>query len=450
MWRYLISNYIKAFWIAESKYPYTLSQRKEIINMDNFVSSSPNRSYDFETKEQRIKAHLKTVVSDEVYNKWIENFVFEKIDSKKILIGYYGSEPLKEFNKNYREIVWIHICSVVGYVKKLKIIKRRKKIAEPHDTAAKKIKSHSAKLVFMSILCAFLALAAAVTACNYVINRNFAETFYSVSSLKVNNAMRIIQISDLHSVSYGKNNSKLTERIQKLKPDIIIFTGDCLDSSSPSDSEVINLCSSLKDTAPMIYVYGNNEVKRFYDINLNQDELDAKYGFSDESRSPEVLSSETDDFEKELEAVGVKVLKNEKDTVTVGSTQVDIYGVLTSNPSSFWSYSGKSFNSFLYDDPNNLKITAIHEPTVYEVYNYDYWGDLILCGHTHGGTAKIPFLGPLYTHENGLFPERSGAYVYGRYSVSGTPLIVSSGLSNKNILRLNNKPELVIIDINKF
>ena len=55
--------------------------------MDNFVSSSPNRSYDFETKEQRIKAHLKTVVSDEVYNKWIENFVFEKIDSKKILIG---------------------------------------------------------------------------------------------------------------------------------------------------------------------------------------------------------------------------------------------------------------------------------------------------------------------------------------------------------------------------
>ena len=34
--------------------------------------------------------------------------------------------------------------------------------------------------------------------------------------------------------------------------------------------------------------------------------------------------------------------------------------------------------------------------------------------------------------------------------VQGRPLIVSSGLENSNILRINNQPEIVIVDINKF
>jgi predicted MPP superfamily phosphohydrolase len=56
----------------------------------------------------------------------------------------------------------------------------------------------------------------------------------------------------------------------------------------------------------------------------------------------------------------------------------------------------------------------------------------------------------LFTLDDGLFPERSGKFVYGRYDAAGCPLIVSSGLENSNPLRLNNEPELVIIDINKF
>ena len=44
----------------------------------------------------------------------------------------------------------------------------------------------------------------------------------------------------------------------------------------------------------------------------------------------------------------------------------------------------------------------------------------------------------------------SGSFVYGRYDASGSPLIISSGLENSNVLRINNQPELVVIDINKF
>ena len=74
----------------------------------------------------------------------------------------------------------------------------------------------------------------------------------------------------------------------------------------------------------------------------------------------------------------------------------------------------------------------------------------MICGHTHGGMIRVPVLGPLYTREGGLFPERSGCFVYGRYSTAGKTLIVSSGMDNSSLLRMNNQPEVVVIDINKY
>ena len=93
---------------------------------------------------------------------------------------------------------------------------------------------------------------------------------------------------------------------------------------------------------------------------------------------------------------------------------------------------------------------AIHEPLLLSEYEPDSWGDLVFAGHTHGGVTRVPMLGPLYVPEVGIFPERSGNYAYGRYEVQGRPLIVSAGLENKSLFRLNNPPELVIVDINKF
>ena len=231
---------------------------------------------------------------------------------------------------------------------------------------------------------------------------------------------------------------------------MIVYTGDIVDSKAKSNDRVISLCKELADVAPSYYIYGNNEVEMYYDIPLTQESLDKKFGFNDNNRQPGKLLEITDDLTRKLEATGVKVLKNKSDTITIGTTDVDIYGVLTSNPSSFWSYAGESFDEYMYSDENNLKITAIHEPLVFEEYSPDSWGDLMLAGHNHGGTVKIPMIGPLYTHDGGFLPDRGGHYVSGRYEVQGRPLIISSGLENKNIMRINNQPEIVIVDINKF
>ena len=313
-----------------------------------------------------------------------------------------------------------------------------------------KKKAWAVILFIFSLIFVIAAASVAVVGYNYLENQNFRETFYCVSSLKGNNKIRIVQISDLHNCSFGNNNEKMINRIEKLRPDLIILTGDIIDSKSKSDDAIIKLCASLSKLAPSYFVYGNNEVEKYYDNPLTQESLDKKFGFNNDTRNPDKLLEITDSFAQELEGVGVKVLKNSSDTVTVGSTDVDVYGVLTSNPSSFWSYGGESFDEFIYNNENNLKITAIHEPLVFEEYTPDTWGDLMLAGHTHGGTAKIPLVGPAYTHDGGLLPARAGHFVYGRYDVQGRPLIVSSGLENTNFLRINNQPEIVIVDINKF
>lgn len=304
-------------------------------------------------------------------------------------------------------------------------------------------------LLIFSMIFVILAASVALVGYNYLENQKFKETFYCVSSLKVNNKIRVIQISDLHNASFV-NDSKLVDRIGKLKPDVIIYTGDMVDSQTNVDDDVINLCKTLANVAPSYFIYGNNEVEKHYDEPLTQENLDKKFGFNDENRDPQKLLELTDDFAKNLENVGVKVLKNSSDTLTIGSTTVDIYGVLTSNPSSFWSYAGDSYSDFIYQNENNLKIMAIHEPIVFEKYKPDTWGDLMLAGHTHGGLCKIPYIGPLYTTEGGIFPERKGCYIYGRYDVQGRPLIVNAGLDNTNLFRINNQPEIVIVDINKF
>lgn len=451
--------------------------------MDEFMSVQTKPRDTDELNKRLIKGHLKEAIPQEVYDKWVSHFVIEELDDEQITIGYYGKASLKKFEKKYKKQVWLEICSFIGCVKKLNIYKRKnqpinacseelpeiydenspdacveepvvnKSVIADKKKSTKSILKNPLQLIRVFIVFAIVAGLVSVTALlggNYISNKTFTENFYNVGNIKVNEKIRIIQISDLHNSTYGEENSVLINRVKKLNPDIIIYTGDCIELTEASVEATVDLCSELAEIAPSYYVYGNKEVDLVYGFALTQGALDDKFGFGDDNRNPEKLLEIEDEFEDELEKAGVTVLKNEKDSILVGSTKVDIYGSLTSNPSAFWPYSGESFSDFIYSDTDNLKIFAIHEPFVFEELDSDSWGDLMLCGHTHGGMVRVPLLGPLYTREGGLFPERNDRYVSGRYSVAGRPLIVSPGLENTSLLRINNKPELSIIDINRF
>ena len=410
--------------------------------MENIKNIEKTEQY-----QERIKDLFKELVTDEFYDTWGDTFDIEIIDEKQVLVNYHGFQSIKKFKKECKENLLLAIYSILGHKKKIKISKnKRRKGSNP------KMKKNIRAIKFFVIGMIFVCIATAVIVvmCNYIGNRNFRESFYSTSSIKVDSRVRVIQLSDLHTSSYGKNNKILLERIEALEPDIIICTGDMIDSAKDDADFVVDLAGKLSKIAPSYYVYGNNEVESIYGFSLNEKELDKKFGFDKNNRDETALLQIEDSFEEKLEKTGIKVLKNEKDTIKVKTMTIDIYGVLTSNPSSFWSYSEKAFADYIYESPDNLKITAVHEPFIFEEFSPEFWGDLMLAGHTHGGVVRVPIIGPLYTHEGGLLPERDGDFVYGRYNAAGNPLIVSAGLENSNIFRINNQPELVIIDINKF
>lgn len=410
--------------------------------MDNEKNINKTEKY-----QEQIKDIFKEFTTGELYNAWIDTFEVESVEEKQVIVTYHGTEDIKKFKKECKKILTSCIDSIIGEGKKVKIVKK-----SSYDALSPNVKKNIKALKFFVLGMIFVCFATAiiVVLCNYIGNRNFRETFYNTSSIKVDKPIRVIQLSDLHGSSYGKNNKKLLERVEALEPDIIICTGDMVDSVEEDVDYAVDLGKELAKIAPSYYIYGNNEVESIYDFKLNEKELDEKFGFDKYNRDETALLEVEDSFEEKLEKTGMKVLKNEKDTIKIKSMTIDVYGVLTSNPSAFWSYSEKAFLNYIGEDTNNIKITAVHEPIIFEEFQPDFWGDLMVSGHTHGGGMRIPVLGPLFTYEGGFFPERNGAFVYGRYDACGNPLIVSSGLENSNIFRINNQPELVVIDINKF
>lgn len=408
-----------------------------------------NQKMRFEKTEngfEQIKVLFNEFSAPGVYHTWADTFEIAGVEGKKVQIAYKGKN-FRKFKKACGQTLSNCVQLYMGSDMKVKFF--REKMQGPVNTDAKK-NFKAARLFLLGMIFVCFAAAAILVLGNYIGNRDFRETYYITSSIKVDRPVRVLQLSDMHGVEYGKNNEALLERIEALNPDLILCTGDIVDSAEEEADYAVSLAEKLVKIAPSYYVYGNNEVETIFDFGMNEKDLDKKFGFDDTNRDETALLALPDAFEAQLESVGMKVLKNETDTIRVGTTDVDVYGVLNSNPSSFWSYSGKAFSDYIYENTDHLKITAVHEPFIFETYEPESWGDLMICGHTHGGLMRVPMVGPLYTHEGGLFPERNNCFVYGRYNVAGGTLIVSGGLENTNVLRVNNEPELVIIDINTF
>ena len=95
-----------------------------------------------------------------------------------------------------------------------------------------------------------------------------------------------------------------------------------------------------------------------------------------------------------------------------------------------------------FENQKGFKILLNHHPEYYPRYLKDLNIDLILSGHAHGGQWRLGKYG-LIAPGQGLFPK----YTSGMYD---NKLIVSRGANSVNLIpRINNKPEVVIIRLEK-
>ena len=70
---------------------------------------------------------------------------------------------------------------------------------------------------------------------------------------------RIAQISDLHNAQFGERNEGLLSLLSQADPDIIVITGDLIDSRHTDIQIALEFCESAIEIAPVYYVTGNHE-----------------------------------------------------------------------------------------------------------------------------------------------------------------------------------------------
>ena len=273
-----------------------------------------------------------------------------------------------------------------------------------------------------------IAIAMITGAFCYYQNNKISITKLKVKS-NVNKRVRIAQISDLHSKEFGKNNNTLYKVIIEQEPDIIVATGDLIDSNMKRINEIIEFCSRLNKRVPVYYILGNNEMR----------------------------CSRVNEIVEKLKQKNINVLENEIATIKIKDNIINILGLAEKRVDKgemFYSkinsrYEIENFDSLFRKLENliGIKIVLSHYPENYEYvgdYSYSKYNfDIMFSGHAHGGQFILPGLGGVFAPGQGLFPK----YYKGIYGKKNK-LVVSRGLGNSGFpLRLFNRPDLVIVDI---
>lgn len=274
------------------------------------------------------------------------------------------------------------------------------------------------KIVIAVIVLAALAVAGILTVKILTRQQDFVESYYHVQSEKLTGDVRIVLLSDLHLREFGEGNKELTSRIDELKPDLIAITGD-MNQKENSDYQVVTaLCRDLVKIAPVYYAVGNHEWP--------------------------LIVNEGSSIGKDIEATGVHLLTNKEEIIEIKGNTIKIGG-LAEAPMHYEKY-GKGFlENFVKG--NEFKLLLVHYPEYFEELLVDAGIDVALCGHAHGGQIRIPRIGGLYTVDQGWFPKLTE----GVHEINNTSVVISRGLGDSGKMpRVNNAPELVIVDLNWY
>jgi len=284
---------------------------------------------------------------------------------------------------------------------------------------------------------AALLLSAVLIGWIYLGNTTIGITHYLVSSPDLPadfDHFIIAQVSDLHNDNFGENQKNLITTIEEASPDMIVVTGDLIDSRKPDVETAMDFIRQATEMAPVYYATGNHE-----------------------SRIPE----EYGQLESQMIEAGVHVLRNQRVIFEANPSSrsnkskeseeqlLQIIGL--EDPDFNWYLAGEDAGSVIQEslsglmEENFYTILLSHRPELFQAYSAA-GPDLVFTGHAHGGQFRIPFIGGVAAPDQGFFPE----YSEGIHQQDSTTLVVSRGLGNSIFpFRVNNPPELVVVTLKK-
>ena len=233
---------------------------------------------------------------------------------------------------------------------------------------------------------------------------------------------RIAQVSDLHNAEFGEDNRKLIELLTQTDPDIIVLTGDLIDSRHTDVEIALEFARQAVKIAPVYYVSGNHEAR----------------------------VDEYEDLKIGLAEAGVVVLENQKVQITREGESITLMGI--DDPSFREDYLFGDAESVvrqaiedLQNESDGYTILLSHRPELFDLY-VETEMDLVFSGHAHGGQFRLPFIGGLVAPNQGFFPK----YDAGQFAEENTTMIVSRGVGNSIIpIRFHNRPEIVVVELSR-
>lgn len=251
-------------------------------------------------------------------------------------------------------------------------------------------------------------------------------THYTLSSTTIS-SLRIVQLTDLHNSEFGEDNARLVSTVRDQSPDLILLTGDLLNSDEQRTDIATDLIAQLCDIAPVYFSNGNHEL-----------EYEERYGV---------------DIDELYREAGAVVLEKEYQDITVKNQKIrlgGIYGYCLPGKYLETGEADPEETEFLeaFQDTDLPKILMCHMPVCWMINgSLDDWDvDYVFAGHLHGGEVILPFVGGLYGPDLGWFPGK----LEGLYSSENgeNTLILSRGLGTNEIIpRFNNIPEVMVVDI---
>jgi uncharacterized protein len=216
--------------------------------------------------------------------------------------------------------------------------------------------------------------------------------------------IRIVHISDVHSDPMVRLEDKLPDVIAVEHPDVIVFTGDAINSQDGLPS-FRALMTKLAKIAPTYAVRGNWDVWYWHDTDL--------FG-------------------------GTGVVELTDTAQPLAGTALWLAGLPYGH--------GAKLEQVIAPIPKtSISVLLFHTPD--EIEHASTLGiDLYLAGHTHGGQVALPFYGALVTYS-----KFDKAFEAGKYQIGSTTLYVNRGIGMEGgrapRIRFFARPEVTVIDL---
>jgi hypothetical protein len=262
-----------------------------------------------------------------------------------------------------------------------------------------------------------------------LIEPNILRTNYvTVQAKNISTKLKIAFVTDLQVGKFKKSGwmEKIVERIDRVKPDLVILGGDLIDNEGTfeDESQYLEPLKKLVGRYPIYYVLGNHE-----------------YGIGGAVRArPEKYTGDRSQLLIDrMNSYNISLLRNSFECLKINDQNICLFGT-----DDIWK---KTINYTELKKWNRTipLILVTHNPDGILYYPTNLPAPILtLAGHTHGGQIWLPIIGPLATAQTIL----DASYYRGLNFFKNMPIFTSVGAGESGApLRLFAVPEVVIIEL---